>query len=66
MDITRRSLVGTAAGLTACAALGLNAAAAVAATPEGQPIYEGSARGMRGHITVHVTLCAANRPTTST
>lgn len=56
MDITRRSLVGTAAGLTACAALGLNAAAAVAATPEGQPIYEGSARGMRGHITVHVTL----------
>lgn len=56
MDITRRSLVGTAAGLTACAALGLNVAAAVAATPEGQPIYEGSARGMRGHITVHVTL----------
>lgn len=56
MDITRRSLVGTAAGLTAYAALGLNAAAAVAATPEGQPIYEGSARGMRGHITVHVTL----------
>ena len=47
MDITRRSLVGTAAALTACAALGLNAAAAVAATPEGQPIYEGSTRPFR-------------------
>ena len=56
MELTRRSLVGTAGTLAATALAGLNVSAAVAATPEGLPIYEGSARGMRGRITVHVTL----------
>lgn len=58
MELTRRNFVATAAGAAVGAvALGsLNVANAVAETTDGGLIFEGMARGMRGHITVHVTL----------
>lgn len=57
MELTRRAFLCGAAGVAAgTAALGLNVARAIGETAEGGLIYEGSARGMRGHITVHVTL----------
>ena len=56
MELNRRSFVGAAGVAAAAAFAGLNVAAAVAETPEGALIYEGSAPGMRGGMTVHVTI----------
>ncbi len=57
MELTRRNFIGAVGAAAGAAALGtLNVANAVEATPEGFLIYEGSAQGMRGHITVHVAL----------
>ena len=56
MELTRRNLIGGTALVAGAAALSsLNLSNAVAQTAEGA-IFEGSARGMRGDITVHVTL----------
>ena len=58
--ITRRNLVAGAAVLAAgvAAAGALNVGNAVAETADGSLIYEGTAQGLRGWVTVHVTLAA--------
>ena len=57
MELTRRTFIASAAAATAgiAATTGLNVANAVAETADGL-VYKGRARGMRGHITVFVTL----------
>lgn len=58
--ISRRGLVAGAAALAAgAAAIGvLNVENAVAAQADGSLVYEGIAQGLRGWVTVHVTLTA--------
>lgn len=57
-SITRRNLVAGAAvaAVGAAAASALNAANAIAAEVDGSLIYEGTAQGLRGWVTVHVTV----------
>lgn len=57
MELSRRSFIASAAGIAAFA--GLNTVNAIAETADGL-IYKGRARGMRGHMSVFVTL-ADNR-----